>query len=103
MTSFYCLYCGAVFAKEEVSEPMESARGWSWMMDQCPRCRKGLFDDWYASLNGVTRYSHVLRAVALNAVRHDRGRRKGTYVGHWRMERWTPNRSSCPTGTPSPR
>lgn len=77
MTSFYCVYCGAVFAKEEVSEPMKSARGWVWMADRCPRCRKGLFDDWYASLNGVTRYSHVLRAVALNAVRHDRGRREG--------------------------
>ena len=98
MTSFYCVHCGAVFAKGEVSEPMESAPGWVWVRDNCPRCRKGM-DDWYASLNGVTRYRRVLRAAALSAVRHDRVPRKGVYVGHWRMERWTPSRSSCPTGT----
>ena len=81
MTSFYCVYCGEVFAKEDVSTPMESEDGnplgWVWVRETCPRCHRGC-DDWYAS---TTRPSPV------DAVRHGRVRRKGRYVGHWEMMR----------------
>ena len=46
MTNFMCRYCGRMFKKEDISEPMEGCPGWVWMRDSCPVCGKGL-DDWY--------------------------------------------------------
>lgn len=84
MVTFYCIYCGGVFDKDEVSVPMEQP-GWIWVRETCPRCHKGL-DDWYHSTSGMTCYAHKLRAVADNAIRHNHVKRKGRYVGHWEME-----------------
>lgn len=84
MTSFYCIHCGGVFDGADISTPMKDSPGWVWMRDDCPRCHKGL-DNWYRSLGGVTRYTHVLVGASKNAIRHNHVRRRGKYVGHWRM------------------
>ena len=89
MTRFYCIYCGRVYDKGEISRPMTAPNGaisdWVWMDARCPGCRKG-FDDWYSPCSRVDRFNHTLRSASLNAIHHPRVKRKGTYIGHWKME-----------------
>lgn len=89
MTKFYCIYCGRVYDKEEISRPMKAPNGaitdWVWMDARCPGCRKGS-DDWYYSCSRVDRFNHTLMTASLNAIHHPRVKRKGRYVGHWKME-----------------
>lgn len=44
---FMCRFCNAIFQQEEIAVPMKE-RGWVYIRDSCPRCRRGR-DDWYVS------------------------------------------------------
>ena len=77
MTRFMCRFCGRVFEKEEISVPMKE-KGWVWMRDNCPVCRKGM-DDWYVP-------EFMWKDMWLVAIRHQRNVKTSEVIRSWEGE-----------------